>query len=316
MVQLSKSWRVLGFATLVGIAGCLEDPIGPRHSASNAATEVSSARSIGAKTRDFRARNGDLFRLNSDAATLTVRGKTVSVPAAMVPRLEKLLDVHAKEQARSARFDADRNHRKYRAELAARGRRGRQVRARAATPQNVAPRLLAATMNPASGTVAARPSAGVGTTTSASAEVQTETSVCRDLSETMFDKQQELNNLNYEIGQLLWAIIRAQSFPEPWNPNWVAGLGTLFTQLTQLEMQQWSLEIQLTVIAAMWNLNNCWDWQNTPPPVVGGGGDDSGDSGAGGSGGSSCHQEYAYIEESYDDGVTWVVVWEGWVTVC
>ena len=38
--------------------------------------------------------------------------------------------------------------------------------------------------------------------------------------------------------------------------------------------------------------------------------------GGGGSGGSNCHDEYVYIEESTDGGVTWTVLWEGWAIVC
>lgn len=314
MVRLSSMWRSLFCGTLFAVSACASDPIAPGSTTQTAATEAASSRggnNADSKARDSRARNGDSFRLNSAAATLTVRGETVSIPAALVPRLEKLLDVHAKGQAKSARFDADRNHRKYRAELEA---RGRQVRARAATAQNSSPRLLGGSQRLTSEPLAARSAPGVvAGPTNVFAELQGEqAAICRDLSETMYDKQQELNRLNYEIGQLLWAIVRAQNSAEPWNPNWVAGFATLMSQLTLLEMEQWQLEIELNVIAAMWNLNDCWDWQNTPPPPVGGGGgdDDSGNNGNG------CHEEYAYLEESYDGGVTWVVVWEGYVTVC
>jgi hypothetical protein len=40
-------------------------------------------------------------------------------------------------------------------------------------------------------------------------------------------------------------------------------------------------------------------------------------SSGGGSGGSaSCHDEYVYVEISYDGGATWQVLWEGWAEVC
>lgn len=40
--------------------------------------------------------------------------------------------------------------------------------------------------------------------------------------------------------------------------------------------------------------------------------------GNGGSGpsGTTCHDEYVYLEQSTDGGVTWIVIWEGWAEVC
>jgi hypothetical protein len=40
--------------------------------------------------------------------------------------------------------------------------------------------------------------------------------------------------------------------------------------------------------------------------------------GTGGQGGSEpgCHDEYVYVEVSYDGGLTWVEMWEGWAEVC
>jgi hypothetical protein len=49
------------------------------------------------------------------------------------------------------------------------------------------------------------------------------------------------------------------------------------------------------------------------------GGDCSDDAGGtGGTGGNStgCPMEYVYVEISYDDGATWIVLWEGWAEVC
>jgi hypothetical protein len=42
------------------------------------------------------------------------------------------------------------------------------------------------------------------------------------------------------------------------------------------------------------------------------------DAPGGGSAGSTgtCWNEYVYIEESNDGGLTWHVIWEGWATVC
>jgi hypothetical protein len=46
-------------------------------------------------------------------------------------------------------------------------------------------------------------------------------------------------------------------------------------------------------------------------------GDCGGTGGEGGGGGSqACHEEYVYIEISYDNGLTWHKLWEGWATVC
>ena len=36
----------------------------------------------------------------------------------------------------------------------------------------------------------------------------------------------------------------------------------------------------------------------------------------GDAGGDLCHQEYVYIDISYDGGSTWSELWEGWATVC
>ena len=41
-----------------------------------------------------------------------------------------------------------------------------------------------------------------------------------------------------------------------------------------------------------------------------------GGSGGGDGGGATCHDEYIYVEVSYDGGVTWEVLWEGWAQVC
>jgi hypothetical protein len=30
----------------------------------------------------------------------------------------------------------------------------------------------------------------------------------------------------------------------------------------------------------------------------------------------TCHDEYVYVEESNDGGVTWTILWEGWAQVC
>lgn len=42
----------------------------------------------------------------------------------------------------------------------------------------------------------------------------------------------------------------------------------------------------------------------------------SGGGGEGGGHGLSCRSEYVYLEVSYDHGATWIVIWEGYATVC
>lgn len=44
--------------------------------------------------------------------------------------------------------------------------------------------------------------------------------------------------------------------------------------------------------------------------------DDSGNGGNGGGSPSTCWNEYVYVEISYDGGLTWETMWEGWATVC
>lgn len=39
-------------------------------------------------------------------------------------------------------------------------------------------------------------------------------------------------------------------------------------------------------------------------------------SGGGGGGTAVCHDEYVYVEVSYDAGATWEVIWEGYAQVC
>jgi len=48
------------------------------------------------------------------------------------------------------------------------------------------------------------------------------------------------------------------------------------------------------------------------------GGTESCSDSGGGEGGSEpvCHDEYIYVEASYDGGVTWEILWEGWAQVC
>lgn len=63
------------------------------------------------------------------------------------------------------------------------------------------------------------------------------------------------------------------------------------------------------------------DAQNNPYSQSGDPADPCSDgSGSTGSGGgppdSTCWNEYVYVEESNDGGLTWHVIWEGWATVC
>lgn len=44
--------------------------------------------------------------------------------------------------------------------------------------------------------------------------------------------------------------------------------------------------------------------------------EDQSSSGGGGGNTTTCHDEYVYVEISYDDGATWVVIWEGYAQVC
>jgi hypothetical protein len=41
-----------------------------------------------------------------------------------------------------------------------------------------------------------------------------------------------------------------------------------------------------------------------------------GSSGGGGGNTATCWDEYIYVEESYDAGATWEIIWEGWAQVC
>ena len=109
---------------------------------------------------------------------------------------------------------------------------------------------------------------------------------------------------------LLWAIVRAQDFLDPASPNWTAFINTFISQQIMLELQIAAQLAELTALAIQWDLAGCWSWQNTPGGGGGGGGDEPPDSSG------TCHQEYAYVEESYDGGITWYVVWEGYINVC
>lgn len=56
--------------------------------------------------------------------------------------------------------------------------------------------------------------------------------------------------------------------------------------------------------------------QSYDPYTPAGSGSDCGSDGGTGPPGSTCHDEYIYVEKSNDGGVTWEIIWEGWVQVC
>ena len=67
--------------------------------------------------------------------------------------------------------------------------------------------------------------------------------------------------------------------------------------------------VQMGVLVAMWDVNNCWndpEWTPTGTGVVGNLGGVT----------VTCHMEWVTLEESVDGGTTWHVIWEGYATIC
>lgn len=320
-LTLRRAWATLVTATSVIATGCASDPTAPPGPAASAPTIGDFRPSVqvagGGQRRVFKGRHGRTFTV--DHATARVSddsGHTAQLNDRQLQMVERSLDDLAAFEARLARLQRDPGFRG-RMERASHSPRKLQLRTRMATPPAGKARAaragLAPTSAPARASSALRPG---------SPSFSMMSDACTDLELAIYATTQAYDNAvnQFEENFALLAILG-------WGWDASGGYGWTFdryiSQLAAWEVNQAALastismlRVQLDIMAVQYDMMGCWD---QPPEEPGTGTPGTGGNpgtGGGGGGGLTCHEEYVIVEESYDGGRTWYVVWEGYAEIC